>query len=80
MHNVIVFPQTGDIPIPTMCSCSDLDGDLYFITWDPTLIPTLQEEPLRYAELALAAKLCKEKITMNHVADFMIDFIKNDQL
>ena len=80
MHNVIVFPQTGDIPIPTMCSGSDLDGDLYFVTWDSSLIPTFQEEPLDYAELALDAKLCKEEITMDHVADFMIDFIKNDQL
>jgi RNA-dependent RNA polymerase len=80
MHNVIVFPQTGEIPIPTMCSGSDLDGDLYFVTWDPTLIPLIQEEPLDYAELALDAKLCTDEITMDHVADFMIDFIKNDQL
>jgi hypothetical protein len=37
--NVIVFPQKGDIPITAQISGSDLDGDLYFLSWDSRLIP-----------------------------------------
>ena len=56
-----------------MCIC-------IFVTCYPTLITAFLEEPLDYAELALDAGTCTDEITMDHVADFMIDFIKNDQL
>ena len=80
MFDVIVFPKTGTIPIPTMCSGSDLDGDLYFVTWDPALIPCIQEEPLPYLELGQQTVTQDAPIEMGQVADFMINFIKNDQL
>ena len=36
----------GQRPITSMCSGSDLDGDLYWVTWDKDLIPQMQEEPM----------------------------------
>jgi RNA-dependent RNA polymerase len=35
----LVFPKKGDRPHANEASGSDLDGDLYFVTWDENLIP-----------------------------------------
>lgn len=35
-------------PHPNECSGSDLDGDVYFVCWDPELIPPEQVEPMDY--------------------------------
>lgn len=35
-------------PHPNECSGSDLDGDIYFVCWDPELIPTVTSEPMDY--------------------------------
>ena len=35
-------------PHPNECSGSDLDGDIYFVTWDPELIPPHLVEPMDY--------------------------------
>lgn len=35
-------------PHPNECSGSDLDGDIYFVCWDPELIPSQQISPMDY--------------------------------
>ncbi|XP_078444839.1 putative RNA-dependent RNA polymerase 1 [Wolffia australiana] len=35
-------------PHPNECSGSDLDGDIYFVCWDPELIPPCQVEFIDY--------------------------------
>jgi hypothetical protein len=35
-------------PHPNECSGSDLDGDIYFVAWDPDLIPTRMVAPMDY--------------------------------
>ncbi|KAK7295896.1 hypothetical protein VNO77_42225 [Canavalia gladiata] len=35
-------------PHPNGCSASDLDGDIYFVCWDPELIPSRQIQPMDY--------------------------------
>lgn len=35
-------------PHPNECSGSDLDGDIYFVCWDPELIPPATSEPMDY--------------------------------
>lgn len=39
LRNVIVFPRTGMRPIADQCSGGDLDGDKFFVCWDPKLMP-----------------------------------------
>ncbi|GAA0169011.1 RNA metabolism protein [Lithospermum erythrorhizon] len=44
----VIFPQKGARPHPNECSGGDLDGDLYFISWDKTLIPQQTVAPMDY--------------------------------
>ena len=77
-HNVIVFSRHGPRPVPDMCSGSDLDGDLYFVSWDESLIPPQVDEPMDYK--GLPAKVKTNPITCEDLKKFMIFFIRNDQL
>lgn len=39
LFNVVIFSSKGDRPACNMMSGGDLDGDVYFVTWDPELLP-----------------------------------------
>ncbi|OCB88345.1 RdRP-domain-containing protein [Sanghuangporus baumii] len=39
LSNCIVFPRTGRYSIPGSMSGGDLDGDVYFVCWEPTIFP-----------------------------------------
>lgn len=44
----IVFSVNGKTPPPSMMSGGDLDGDQFFVCWDPELIPVKVHEPYHY--------------------------------
>lgn len=48
LQQCIVFSSKGHRPQPDELSGSDLDGDRYFVCWEPSLIPQMTEEPLTY--------------------------------
>lgn len=51
LYDCLVFPQNGERPHTNEASGSDLDGDLYFVTWDEKLVPPGQKSwiPMEYA-------------------------------
>ncbi|KAK4349123.1 hypothetical protein RND71_031878 [Anisodus tanguticus] len=51
IYDCLAFPQKGDRPHSNEVSGSDLDGDLYFVTWDENLIPPSKKSwmPMDYA-------------------------------
>ena len=52
MLSVIAFSELSLLPSyrphPNECSGSDLDGDIYFVTWDPVLVPPREVPPMEY--------------------------------
>jgi len=76
--NCIVFSQKGNRPRTAEISGSDLDGDLYFASWDPDLIPPKVDKPFKYDQDK--PKTWETEVKMDDIADFMIDFMNNDIL
>jgi len=49
-YDVVVFSTKGERPVANMCSGSDLDGDLYSVIWDLTIVNSINTQlpPLDY--------------------------------
>lgn len=78
-RNVIVFPQKGPRPHPNEASGSDLDGDIYFLTWNSQLIPPFRNfYPQEYGNVV--APVQKEFVDTKDITDFMVDYISYDNL
>ncbi|KAJ5692367.1 hypothetical protein N7462_001790 [Penicillium macrosclerotiorum] len=78
--DVVVFPQTGDRDIPSMCSGGDLDGDDYLVIWDQSLIPTSWfTKPMEYK----SRKVPKEQdhdVTVDEITSFFVTYMKQNCL
>lgn len=50
LFDCLIFPQKGERPHTNEASGSDLDGDLYFVSWDDNLIPPSKRSwiPMEY--------------------------------
>ncbi|XXG40884.1 hypothetical protein AAC387_Pa01g1485 [Persea americana] len=75
MVDCVVFPQKGKRPHPNECSGSDLDGDLYVVSWDPLLIPPRQIPPLEYMPVPTVTLDRDVEIeeVMEHFANYMVN-------
>ncbi|KAF2674406.1 RdRP-domain-containing protein [Microthyrium microscopicum] len=79
LKNVVVFAQTGDRDVPSMCSGGDLDGDDYLVIWDPRLFPKKwNEKPMEYE--AQKPRVLDKDVTTNDMIEFFIQYMKNDVL
>ncbi|XP_042502811.1 probable RNA-dependent RNA polymerase 1 isoform X2 [Macadamia integrifolia] len=78
MVDCIVFPQKGERPHPNECSGSDLDGDLYFVSWDPALIPPRQIQPMEYVPAETIS--LDHDVTIEQVEEYFTNFIVNESL
>ncbi|XP_061173523.1 uncharacterized protein LOC133182687 [Saccostrea echinata] len=79
MFDCIVFPQKGHRPHPDEMSGSDLDGDMYFVSWDDRFCDFISnQEPMDF-EKAKKIKLSHD-VMVDDMIDFVGDYIKNDNL
>ncbi|GKV13304.1 hypothetical protein SLEP1_g24332 [Rubroshorea leprosula] len=78
MVDCVVFPQKGKRPHPNECSGSDLDGDIYFVCWDPEMIPHSPIDPMDYSP-ARTQELDHD-VTIEEVEEYFANYIVNDSL
>lgn len=83
LHHLVdclVFPQKGDRPHSDEASGSDLDGDLYFVTWDDDLIPPSKRSwpPMHYTPAE--AKVLTRPVNQQDIIDFFTRNMVTDQL
>ncbi|GAB1312244.1 hypothetical protein MFIFM68171_02454 [Madurella fahalii] len=79
IKNVVLFPRNGDRDVPSMCSGGDLDGDDFFVIWDPKLIPReWGNPPMNYSAPAPLSETTASVI--KSLASFFVLFMKNDRL
>ncbi|EIE18524.1 RdRP-domain-containing protein, partial [Coccomyxa subellipsoidea C-169] len=79
--NCLVFPQKGQRPHPDECSGSDLDGDQYFVSWEPGLLfPGPNREPMSFHSQDPVLIPEGQASLVGDVAQFFMDYIFNDLL
>lgn len=78
VHNCVVFSSKGDRDLPSQLSGGDLDGDLYNVIYDDTLMPTKTSAPADYPTMQ-AIDIGRE-VTRADMTDFFVQFMENDQL
>jgi len=79
MVDVVVFPVRGQRPHPNEMSGSDLDGDMYFVCWDESLIPPgPNQDPMDYT--AKDKELLDRQINEEDMISFLGRYIESDQL
>lgn len=78
MVDCVVFPQKGKRPHPNECSGSDLDGDIYFVSWDSELIPHHQRQPMDYTPAP--SERLDHDVTIEEVEEYFVNYILNDSL
>ncbi|KAI0019070.1 RNA dependent RNA polymerase-domain-containing protein [Xylariomycetidae sp. FL0641] len=79
IRDVVVFPATGDRDIPSMCSGGDLDGDDFFVFWDPLLIPK-QWNHAPMVHDTLNPTVLDRDVRPSDLIQFFVTYMKNDQL
>ncbi|KAJ4961449.1 hypothetical protein NE237_021359 [Protea cynaroides] len=74
----IVFPQKGARPHPNECSGSDLDGDIYFVSWDPAIIPPRQIQPMEYVPPKTIS--LDHEVMIEQIEEYFTNYIVNESL
>ncbi|KAF8321798.1 RdRP-domain-containing protein [Clavulina sp. PMI_390] len=80
LPNCVVFPLLGTRSLPQSLGGGDLDGDLYNIVQYQGLFPPQTDQPAEYPPTELHQLPEGSQCTIDHVADFVVDFINNDRL
>lgn len=79
LRDVVVFPQTGDRDLPSMCSGGDLDGDDFVVIWDEDLLPEEWNAPAFHYNPPQPVK-AKGDVTTEQITSFFVNYMENDFL
>ncbi|OAA43395.1 RNA-directed RNA polymerase (Sad-1) [Beauveria brongniartii RCEF 3172] len=79
LKDVVVFPSKGDRSLPSMLSGGDLDGDEYFVIWDPTLVPKIWNTPPMHCTPVTSQDLERD-VEVDDLRNFAVKYMKNDCL
>lgn len=74
----VVFSQFGDRDLPSKLSGGDLDGDLFNVIFETTLLPSVTYTPAAYKR-AVPIDLYRQ-MESKDITDWFIKFMKNDNL
>lgn len=77
LKDVIVFSKKGNRPVFNQCSGSDLDGDIFLISWCKALMPRVTFKPYNYID---TCALVKDKVLLTDIVNFYIRHMKFYQL
>ena len=80
LHDVLVFPTSGDQDLPSMCSGGDLDGDDYTVFWDPLLFPSVGNRYRRCMNYEGPKPVAAHNVNVRMIIDFVLNFFLNDHL
>nr|APO15852.1 RNA-dependent RNA polymerase 6 [Sesuvium portulacastrum] len=80
LSDCLVFPQKGERPHPNEASGSDLDGDLYFVTWDENLIPPSKRSWIPMEYTPADEKKLPRPVTNLDIIDFFTKNMVNENL
>ncbi|KAK2047917.1 RNA dependent RNA polymerase [Colletotrichum somersetense] len=80
LKNVVVFPSIGDRDVPSMLSGGDLDGDDFFVIWNPDLIPPQWHQPPMNPVPSKAPVLKRGYVRVSDLRTFFVRYIQNDCL
>ncbi|KAF3648938.1 RNA-dependent RNA polymerase 6 [Capsicum annuum] len=72
LYDCLVFPRKGDRPHPNEASGSDLDGDLYFATWDENLIPPVRKAGCQWTMPPAELKQLGRDVNNSDIIDFFL--------
>ncbi|XP_034599533.2 probable RNA-dependent RNA polymerase SHL2 [Setaria viridis] len=83
LHHLVdclVFPKKGERPHANEASGSDLDGDVFFVTWDQKLVPPGKRSctPMDYSPTE--AKQLQREVLTHDIIDFYLENLVTDNL
>ncbi|KAL4244861.1 RNA-dependent RNA polymerase [Abortiporus biennis] len=78
LRNVVVLPSVGERSLASMLGGGDLDGDLYSIIKESTLLPTEHCEAASY--VSVGTREIDHECTIEDVCDFIVEYINSDVL
>ncbi|KDQ61150.1 hypothetical protein JAAARDRAFT_152238 [Jaapia argillacea MUCL 33604] len=78
--NVVVLPSEGKRSLASCLAGGDVDGDLFCISQEQTMLPTFHHEPAEYKPVDTRKLEDDRDSTIEDICDFVVEYINSDVL